>query len=304
MRSSITFTTLLSLALLASFGCVEESEPSTELRSGEIEASSIEPAKMAPSSRTVVASDLPTPPSSAPAAIPEAWQAWLDAEVARTQAEAPQWFDHVMTVAPKRTRSGYWRLVGPELEDPSVTPVLLHRYLTGGESPEVRAAIVAALVQLEGSYAKLLGELLGNEPDALVRVGMVSTLRRVPGPDALATLELALVDADPQVRVAAATVAGRHPEGASLAAPLIDALDDVPAVALAASRSLGYLRVASASGALTELLASPDPDLRLASLQAIDRIDPSYAEGLSQLATLVGDADPKVARAAQRIAAR
>ncbi|MFO7567933.1 MAG: HEAT repeat domain-containing protein [Enhygromyxa sp.] len=304
MRSSITFTTLLSLGLLASFGCVDEAEPNpTNTRAAEFEAKPLPEAARAPVA-SVAAPELPSPPSSAPAPVPEAWQAWLDAELTRVQAEAPQWFDHVMTVAPKRARSGSWRLVGPELEDPNVTPVLLHRYQSGGESPEVRAAVVAALVGLEGAHAKVVGDLLTAEPDALVRVGLLSSLRRVPGPEALAALELALADADLQVRVSAAVIAGRHPEGASLAAPLIDALDDEPELALAASRSLGYLRVAPATGALAGLLANPDPDLRLASLQAIDRIDPGHAEGLAELATLVADTDPKVARAAQKIAAR
>ncbi|HLT38733.1 MAG TPA: HEAT repeat domain-containing protein, partial [Enhygromyxa sp.] len=180
----------------------------------------------------------------------------------------------------------------------------LHRYLTADESPEVKAAVVAALTRTRGDYARVLAELLTTEPDALVRVGMVSSLRRVPGPDAIAAIEVALADADPQVRETAANIAGRHPEGASLAAPLIDALDDLPAIQLAAARSLGYLRVPSATAALTGLLASADADLRLASLQAIDRIDPELAEGLSQLATLTADPDPKVARAAQKIAAR
>jgi hypothetical protein len=297
--------TLFSLALLV--GCVgDEVEPNTRERSATVE---FEPAKLPETKSTpiVAAPDLPTPPTTAPAAMPEQWQAWVDAEVTRIQVEAPEWFDHVMTVAPKRTRSGFLRLVGPELEDPSAAPVLLHRYLTAGESPEIEAAVLAALVRTHGaygSYAKVLVDLLPTEPDPLVRIGMVSSLRRVSGPDALAAIEIALADADPQVRVTAATIAGRHPEGAALADSLIEVLDDLPTVQLAAARSLGYLRVGSATAGLTGLLASSDADVRLSSLQAIDRIDPAYAEGLSQLAALVADADPKVARAAQKIANR
>lgn len=308
MRSSITLTTLLSIALLST-GC-DDGESSTTLRAspgttpdGELEAKPLPAAAQTPVP-LLAAPELPSPPSGAPTMIADAWQVWLDGEVVRIQAEAPQWFEHVMTVAPKRARSGAWRLVGPELENQNVTAVLLHRYQTGGESPEVRAAVVAALVPLEGAYAKAIGELLVGEPEALVRIGLVSSLRRASGPEALTALELALTDAEPQVRVTAATIAGRHPQGASLAAPLIDALGDLPEVAVAASRSLGYLKVASATAALTEQLASSDPGLRLASLQAIDRIDPSHAKALSQLSTLLADADPKVARAAQRIASR
>ena len=303
MRTSIM--TLFSLALL-SVGCVgDEGEPTSHERSAAVQFEPAQLSEQATRSAPIVAApELPSPPSSAPAAIDGPWQAWVDHEVARVQGEAPEWFEHVMTVAPKPTRSGFLRLVGPELEDPNAAPVLLHRYLIAGESAEVKAAVVAALVRTNGAYAKVLGELLVSEPDPLVRVGMVSSLRRVEGPDSLAAIEVALADTDPQVRTAAANIAGRHPEGATLAVPLIDALDDLPDVQLAASRSLGYLRVQSATAALTGLLASPDAEVRLSSLQAIDRIDPAYAEGLSQLTVLAGDADPKVARAAQRIAAR
>lgn len=299
---------MLSLALLSVGACVgDEGEPSQEVRSA-AKSVEFEPAKLPQaalaSTPVVAAPELPQPPSAAPAAVPEQWQAWVSSEVARVQSEAPEWFEHVMTVAPKRTRSGFLRLVGPELEDPNAAPVLLHRYLSANESVEIKAAVVAALVRTNGSYAKVLADLLTSEPDPLVRVGMVASLRRVPGPEALAAIEVALADVDPQVRTAAANMAGRHPDGASLAAPLIDALDDLPDVQLAAARSLGYLKVATATTALTDLLASPDAEVRLSSLQAIDRIDPSYAAGLSQLAVLVADADPTVARAAQTIAAR
>ncbi len=309
MRAAMT-TTLFSLALLAGVGCVDEGgEPTTQTRSAASAPTEFAPAQLSEAATTpapiVAAPELPSPPAAAPAAIvDQQWQAWVDAEVTRVQAEAPEWFEHVMSVEPKRTRSGFLRLVGPELEDPSAAPVLLHRYLSAGESPEVKAAVVAALVRTNGSYASVLGDLLKTEPDALVRVGMVSSLRRVPGPEAIAAIEVGLADADPQVRMTAANVAGRHTDGASLAAPLIAALDDLPEVQLAASRSLGYLHVESATAALTELLASTDAEVRLSSLQAIDRIDPGYAEGLSQLSVLAADDDAKVARAAQKITAR
>jgi hypothetical protein len=303
MRTSMIIP-MFSLALFAS-ACVndEGGEAPTHERSAQVE---FEPANLpdVKPTPTVAAPELPSPPSTVPAAMPEQWQAWVEAEVARVQNEAPEWFDHVMTVQPKRTRSGYLRLVGPELEDVNAVPVLLHRYLTAGDSPEVKSAVVAALFRTQGSYAKVIAELVAAEPDPLVRVGMISSLRRVSGPDALAAIEVGLGDADAHVRVTAATVAGRHPDGANLADALIEVLDDVPDVQIAAARSLGYLHVESAAPALTQLLASQNADVRVSSLQAIDRIDPAYAEGLSQLAALVDDADPTVARAAQKIASR
>jgi hypothetical protein len=299
-------TTVFSLALL-SIGCdADEAQPNTQERSAaavEVAPKQLS-AKATASAPTVAAPELPQPPSGAPAAIPKQWQAWLSSEVARVQTEAPEWFEHVMTVEPKRTRSGFLRLVGPELEDPSAAPVLLHRYQTAGERPEVKAAVVAALVRTNGGYAQVIADLLATEADPLVRVGMISSLRRVPGADAIAAIEVGLADADPQVRVAAANVAGRHPDGATLGPALIDALDDLPDVQIAAGRSLGYLRVQSATDALAGMLASPHAEVRLSSLQAIDRIDPAYAKGLSQLGALTADADPTVARAASKIAAR
>lgn len=304
MRSSM-ITTVFSLALL-SIGCdADEAQLNTRSAAAVEVAPTQLSAKATASAPIVAAPELPQPPSSAPAAIPEQWQAWLSNEVARVQTEAPEWFDHVMTVEPKRTRSGFLRLVGPELEDPSAAPVLLHRYRTAGERPEVKAAVVAALVRTNGAYAPVLADLLTAEPDPLVRVGMISSLRRVPGAHALAAIEVGLADSDPLVRVTAANMAGRHPDGATLGAALIDALDDgVADVQIAAGQSLGYLRVQSATDALAGLLASPHAEVRLSSLQAIDRIDPAYAKGLSQLGALTADADPTVARAANKIAAR
>src|SRR5690606_29997635 len=110
-----------------------------------------------------------TPPSAAPSPAPQQWQAWVDAEVVRVQAEAPAWFEQIMSAEPKRTRSGFLRLVGPEFEDPNAAPVLLHRYLSAGERPEVQAAVVAALGRTKSNdYAKVIAELLPQEPDALV----------------------------------------------------------------------------------------------------------------------------------------
>jgi hypothetical protein len=305
-------TTLLALALCTTFGCVDDdSDPQIEARAAE---SAFDPgparlpASATASTPTLAAPELPSPPSAGPAAIAgQPWRARVTAEVTRVQTDAPAWFDHVMTLEPRRARSGVLRLVGPELEDPSAAPVLLHRYLQAEEAPEVRAAVIAALSRTladDTDYVGAVTELLASEADPQVRVAMITTLRRAPGPEAIVGLELGLADADPQVRVAAANAAGRHPDGSQLAAPLIAALDDLPEVQLAASRSLGYLHVESATTTLTGLLASDDAQLRLSALQAIDRIDPAVAEGLAQLSVLVTDADPKVARAAEKIAAR
>jgi hypothetical protein len=319
MRSSITTTTLailLTAGLLPIAACDTDDAQSSERSAPAPDPApasagpkvEFAPAQLSSAATTsapaVEAPTLPSPPSAAPAPAAGPWQGWVDAEVTRTQAEAPAWFQHVMTAQPKLTRAKSLRLVGPEFEDQSAAPVLLHRYLTANEDPQVRAAVVEALVRTRGAYAAAIVDLLEAESDPLVRVHLVSSLQRVAGSDALAALELGLVDADPQVRIAAAYTAGSHPDGASLAAPMLALLDQVDQVEvqLAAARTLGYLHVDTASKPLTRLLTSTDAELRLASLQAIERIDPVYAKGLGELSVLLGDADARVARAAQKIA--
>lgn len=320
MRSSITTITfgfVLTAGLLSSAACDSGEDPVSSERSAELAKSErqtkFKPAPLSEAASTpapaVEAPTIAAPPSTLPkpliSSAPQQWQAWVDAELVRVQTEAPRWFAQVMSAEPKRTRSGFLRLVGPALEDPNAAPVLLHRYLSADERPEVQAAVIAALLRTRSdAYTKVIGELLTTEPNALVRIGMLTSLTRKPGADALAALELGLGDADPQVRLTAINLIASHPDGASLAAPMIAALDDVPKVQLAAARSLGYLHADAATDALTGLLTSTHAAVRLASLQAIDRIDPEHAEGLTQLSVLVDDDDPKVARAAAKIAKR
>jgi hypothetical protein len=304
-KSTLASLVFMSSIALPIMGCDDGAEPTTQERSAEsVDSVASNPTPSAPSTPALIeAPELPSPPSHAPAQVPaDSFQPWLDAEVTRIQVEAPAWVERLMTVEPKLARSGTLRLVGPEFEDPNAAPVLLHRYQTAGEAPAVRAAVIAALALTQADYAGAIGQLLATETDATVRVAMVTTLRRASGPAAVAALELAFADVDPQVRMNAAITAGRHVDGASLATALIAALGDSADVQLAAARSIGYLKIESAAPALTALLASADAELRLASLQAIDRIDPEYAEGLTQLDALTTDADPKVARAAQTIA--
>jgi hypothetical protein len=247
------------------------------------------------------------PPTRAAAVIAEQpWQTWLAAEAEQLAAEAPEWFAQIMSATPTRTRAGFLRMVGPHLESPHAAPVLLHRYQTAGETPEVQAAVIDALARTNGEYAPAIAELLGSETDAGVRVAMMGSLQRAAGASAIAGLAAGLSDPDEQVRIAAASAIAHHPEGAQLGAALTEALatDSSLEVQRTAARGLGYLGVATASATLASKLDSPDAKLRLAALQAIDRVDPSYAAALPQLSVLVSDHDAKVARAATSIAAR
>lgn len=309
LATRITLTAAFALASLGLSACDPDGGDSEELRAAEeLPKTEYAPAQLSEKATTPApAPEIaapPQPPADPPAPAPAKWQAWVDAEVSRIESQSPEWFAHVMSVEPQATRSGFLRLVGPELEDPNAAPVLLHRYLEGGDDPEAKAAVVAALGRSGGDYAPALVDLLASEPDATVRVGMVSALRRAEGPAAVEALAIALADPDAEVRLSAAINAGRHEQGAQLAEPLTTALaDPEPRVQAKAARTIGILKI-EAFEPLKSLLTSEDAEVRLRALQAIDRIDPDYAAGLSLLDELSADSDATVARAAQRIAAR
>ncbi len=308
----IAITLLLGAGPLA---CDREATPEDELRSQAPAGVVHAPAELSPAATTPaepVAKVLLTPASD-PAPPSAQWRSWVASEVGRAQAEAPEWAAHVLSVQPKLARSGVLRLVDPALEHPAAAPLLLHRLESGEGAPELRAAIAGALATTGLDTSTIVLELLGSEPEPLVREGLLWALRRGQGPAVIAGLELALADPDPIVRRSAAMHASRFTAGStegteladSLATSLIGALDDVDVdVRLTAARSLGALGVEAAKPALTGMLGASEPKLRLAALQALDRIDPSYAEGLQQLGALQQDSDPKVAAAAAKIASR
>lgn len=287
----------LSLALVGGCDSTPDSAPPHERAS--------EPDAAPPSARVTPRSpELPSPPGD-PSEPGDDWRAWVDTELARATAEAPEWTARVLALVPTQARSGVLRLVDPALEHPAAAALLLHRLTAATEPAEHRPALAAALARTKGPYLAPLVELLAGEADPEVRAALVRCLRRNEGPQVIEALALALADTDPRVRQAAASEVGRATQGAALADPLAQLLTDADAeVRLSTARSLGYLGATAAMPGLTAALASDDARLRLAALQALDRIDPSYARGLAQLDALAADPDAKVAAAAQRIQSR
>lgn len=248
-----------------------------------------------------VNAEVPAAPASQPAAFAGDWQAQLGAEVSRIQGEAPDWFDALMSAEAKPSRAGMLRFVAPEFQDPNAAVVLLHRYVNGDDAAPVKAALVDALQRTKGDYALPVSELFADA-EPVVRVAMVNSMRRAEGEHAFATLAQGLADADVGVRIAAADTLAMHKSGATLGDELIAALGDSELrVQAAAAKAIGYLEVGSASD-LAPLLGSEDADVRLRALQAMERVEPGAAVGMTQFATLLEDADPTVARAAKRIA--
>jgi hypothetical protein len=298
-RASLLPCWAVSIGLLLSFAC--DSSPSVQSPDGEGREAS-EPAGIAepPAERAELQ------PPAAPREPGEDWRGWVADELARARSEAPAWTDHVLALDPQPARSGVLRLTDPALEQPAAAPLLLHRLLDASEPATHRPALAAALARTQGPYLVALVDLLRSEADAEVRAALVDCLRRHEGtPLVLDALALALADTDARVRLAAVGAAGRVPEAVALAGALGLALADPdPEVRRSAARSLGYLGASEAKLALSDALASDDAGLRLAALQALDRIDPVYTRGLAQLDALAADDDAKVAAAAQRIRSR
>lgn len=233
------------------------------------------------------------------------WQPWLAAGLARAEQDQPAQVAELRALTPVATRAGHPRFTGDALEHPAAALVLLDRLARAADPAPVRAALAEALPRTGGPYTAALVGLMAREADAGVRVAMVDALRRGAGEPALAGLRAGLVDPDPRVRAAAAEVAARRPDGATLTAALLTALaDDAAEVQLAATRSLGALAAPAAFPALQAQLGHGSADLRLHSLRALGRIDAERASRLPELVGLRTDADPRVAEAADKLAAR
>jgi hypothetical protein len=213
--------------------------------------------------------------------------------------------DDVRKLQPRTTRAGTLRLTGPLVRRADAAPILIDRLRSGGESAEVRAAIVEALPRTGGEFAAVLVELLPDENDVAVREAIAAALGRSDARIAIDGLRVVLVDADARVRAEAARALGQHPLGASALAELRAALVDADeATQLAAIRSIGALRRADSDvdAALAALLADERTEIRLNALRTLGRIDPTYARALPQLAQLRKDPDQRIAAVATELA--
>jgi len=106
------------------------------------------------------------------------------------------------------------------LHDPRAASVFLDRLSRGGESDEVRAALVEALPRTGGTYADAAIDLLANETSAMVRGSYVFAARRAPAAQAIVLIKRGLADAAPEVQAEAARSAAAHPSGKQLAPEL------------------------------------------------------------------------------------
>lgn len=232
------------------------------------------------------------------------WKTQVQSRADAVAAADPTRYKAVSELAPIKTRKGTPRFVGEAVRDPAAASVLLQRLADGVDDAELRAALVEALPRTGGEYGAALVQMLPDESDADVRVVMVATLQRADATSAHTGLVLALTDEDPAVRAEAARVASMRVDGAALAGELSAALtDETPQVRAAAARTMGVLQLADARDTLVAGLDDGDADVRLQSLRAVRRIDPTFAARLTKLAALQADTDSRVANVAATIAA-
>jgi HEAT repeat protein len=232
-------------------------------------------------------------------AQPLDWQAELEAQMDLAREDEPEAVISFAEVQPIQNRAGQVSFFTPDSEYRHT--LLAHRLLYGSDPGEVRTALARQLAPAGKTQPKLIVGLYELEQDPLVRAALLYGLRRVDAELALPLIAESLQSSDNGERFEAAQVAGMHAAGAQLGVELSAVLSDSdPMVRQAAANSLGVHRVAFSAGDLAPLLQDDAASVRLAALNALERIDPTQAASLC--APMVNDADPRVARAAKRIA--
>ncbi|MBN2800303.1 MAG: HEAT repeat domain-containing protein [Deltaproteobacteria bacterium] len=207
--------------------------------------------------------------------------------------------------APSPTRAGFPRFASPAMRAPALRPLIVERLRAGGEDEATRAALAELLARSGPELEPALLGLIAEEQGPMVRRMLVSHLRWAEAEVCAQGLPLALGDADPGVRAEAAYVVGHRSDGARFAPSVVPLLSDAePAVRAGAARALGWIAYAPAFDGLSALLVDPEPEVRLRSLRALERVDAARAAALPQLGALARDPDPRVARAAARLQAR
>lgn len=222
---------------------------------------------------------------------------------------SPEFVEELMSLQPIRGRDRNFRFSQPIFAQPAAMPVIFHRLIDLEESQINRVALASALRTNRGPWQELALELLGTEEDASVRMGLMRSLEKSQ-PDVLSkAIVLGLTDTDARVRDWAAQGAVQlfaNHEGAGatedLKASLVERLGDADAGVRATTvRALSFTGQVAYIDAMAKLLSDDDGLTRLAAIDALVRLDAGEAKRRVDAAQLVGDADPRVARAASRL---
>lgn len=283
------------------------SEPSPSTVTAAAPSPIAQPAPAAPTDvapPTATGAARPTPPAPAPARTTNGpWRDRVSAELTALRASSPQLLTELTQLAPTITRARFVRFTSDAVHDPRAAAVFLDRLSRGGESEEVRAALVEALPRTGGEFADAAVDLVVTETSALVRGSYVFAARRAPAAQAIALIKRGLADSATEVQAEAARTAAAHPSGTRLAAELrVTLTSSDPAVRTEVARTLGILKIADARAALVAMLDDASADVRLESLRAIDRIQPGFAKTLP-LTKLAADDDRRIVALVARLTA-
>jgi hypothetical protein len=262
-------------------------------------------AEPTPAAPTVVATptvaDNTAPPAAPVRTVTGTWRDRVSADLDALRTSSPQLLADLTQLAPTMTRARFARFTSDAIHDPRAASVFLNRLARGGESEQVRAALVEALPRTGGTFADAAVDLLASETSSLVRGSYVFAARRAPAAQARILIKRGLEDTAAEVQAEAARTAAAHPSGKQLATELRATLSSSdPAVRTEVARTLGILAIADARDALVAMLDDASADVRLESLRAIDRIQPGFAKTLP-LGTLATDADPRIAALVARL---
>jgi len=234
------------------------------------------------------------------------WRVRVQAEIVLGWRLDPELFSAVVTARPVVDRAQRRvRFLSEPMKQPLAAPAVVERLLHGTDSELVAVGLAGRLIHLRVGWGDDLVALLGVAESPEVRETLVWGLRHAESAVAQHGLRIALQDPAAQVRAEAARSAGWRADGGELAPELIAALgDDTAEPRAMAARALGWLGVVEAADSLAERVDDSDAGVRLHALRALDRVSPAAAESLPQLAALLQDSDPKVARVARRIGSR
>lgn len=209
---------------------------------------------------------------------------------------------HLRELPPLRTRAGHYRFAVPETEDDGAALVMLERMLKGGESAEIRSALVPAFGSLLRDRAGLALYLYEREAEEQVRARLVAEVKTAQEGVANELLARGVVDSSAAVREISAAMIGYRTPNDTLTSALVQLLTDDTAVVRAMSaRSLGWLHTSSAFEGLTATLDDPDANVRLQALSALNRLDSARLLASPVLDRLCADGDARVASLAKRL---
>lgn len=199
-------------------------------------------------------------------------------------------------------RARFLRFLGEDLSDPTWTPLYIHRFLTKGESTEIRIALLDLIVRSGGKWKNTMQKQFSLEENAEVRGAIIDRTKRLSSPDARQLIQLGTKDTSAIVRRAAMRAIGNHfdlPFSKELVAALQDSDLDVRRFAI---RSIGWRKEITAQSELIKVLSDKNATLRFRALYALHKINAPIA--VQQVRTLALDQDPdkKISRFAKKIA--